>query len=70
MGDLRRWGEGFTREAGFANLGYPFDAILAAVTPTTNNVTYAADDYRFIWPIPTREMQVNPQLAGQQNPRY
>ena len=32
--------------------------------------TFSADDYRFTWPIPQAEMDVNPQLRGQQNPGY
>ena len=70
LSDLRRWGNGFTREAGFTQLGAPLDAIETVVTPTTNGLSYQANDYRFIWPIPFREMQVNPQVKGQQNPRY
>jgi hypothetical protein len=34
------------------------------------NLSYAAGDYRFVWPIPSDEIQVNPQLEGQQNPGY
>lgn len=75
LSDLRRWGNGFTREAGFEMLAsdpdlFVLSEIMEVVVPLTNNVTYAANDYRFVWPIPTREMQVNPQLTGQQNPRY
>lgn len=73
MGDLRRWGNGFKREAGFeyysgqqAELANIMDVIVNAA----NGLTYTADDYRFVWPIPTREMQVNPQLNGQQNRGY
>lgn len=28
------------------------------------------DDYRFLWPIPTSELNTNPTLAAQQNPGY
>ncbi len=74
LGDLRRWGNGFTREAGFEQLAgtqlEDLSYIMDVVVKTSNNVTYAADDYHFIWPIPTRDMQTNPQLKGQQNPRY
>lgn len=74
LGDLRRWGNGFTRKAGYdeligtelAVLGEVFEGIAAQ----TNGITYSATDYRFIWPIPTREIQVNPQIKGQQNPGY
>lgn len=74
LSDIRRWNTGFTREAGFdvfagtslAPLSYIMDVIVAQ----GEGLTYQPGDYRLIWPIPTREMQVNPQLAGQQNPRY
>ena len=74
LGDLRRWGNGFTREAGYDQFAGTELADLAelteAIAAQTDNITYAPDDYRFVWPIPTREMQVNPQLKGQQNPGY
>ena len=34
------------------------------------SLSYAADDHRFLWPIPKTEMDSNPNLAGQQNPGY
>ena len=34
------------------------------------SLSYAADDYRLLWPIPKTEMDSNPNLAGQQNPGY
>lgn len=74
LSDLRRWGNGFTREAGFENFAGSQLAVLAdimeVVLNKTNNVSYQPNDHRFIWPIPTREMQTNPQLEGQQNPGY
>lgn len=71
LSDLRRWGEGFTRTSGFDTfLGGIIADLENVIAPTTKNVTYTPTDYRFVWPIPFREMQVNPQLAGQQNPRY
>lgn len=74
LGDLRRWKQGFTREAGFGIFAgtslAPLAAIMEVVTPTSDNVTYSSDDYRYLWPIPLREMQTNPQLEGQQNKGY
>lgn len=74
LSDLRRWGNGFTREAGFDVFAgtqlAPLSYIMDVIVNQANNMTYQPNDYRFIWPIPTREMQVNPQLNGQQNPRY
>lgn len=74
LSDLRRWGNGFTREAGFEHFSgtqlAPLADIMDVVLNKTNNVKYQPNDYRFIWPIPTREMQTNPQIAGQQNPGY
>lgn len=37
---------------------------------STDNISYEPGDYRLVWPIPYREMSVNPQLKGQQNPGY
>lgn len=75
LSDLRRWGNGFTREAGFdIFMGdddlEPLAYIMEVVSNQTNNVSYQPTNYHFVWPIPTREIQANPQLAGQQNPGY
>lgn len=70
MGDLRRWGNGFTRQAGFDIFSNALKNIMGVIVNQANGLTYAADDYRFVWPIPTRELQVNPQLNGQQNRGY
>lgn len=74
LSDLRRWKQGFTREAGYdifvGTQLEPLAYIMDVVLKKTDNVTYQPNDNRFIWPIPTREMQTNPQLAGQQNPGY
>ena len=70
MGDLRRWGKGFTRNAGYDIFSNALKNIMEVVVNLADGVTYTSDDYRFVWPIPTREMQVNPQLNGQQNRGY
>lgn len=70
LSDLRRWNEGFKRTSGFGVFSGVLAELENAVAPVYNNITYQAGDYRFVWPIPFREMQVNPQLTGQQNPRY
>lgn len=74
LSDLRRWGKGFTRTDGYSIFAgtqlEPLSYIQDVIVKSSNNVTYTADDYRFLWPIPLREMQVNPQLQGQQNPRW
>ena len=62
--DLRRWKQGFRRTDG-AN----YDAdVLPLLTEVYLNVVYTGDDYRYTWPIPSGEMQVNPQMT--QNPGY
>lgn len=64
--DLRRWNLGFAR-----NPEHPENPDIANImVPTSAGVSYAADDYRFVWPIPSDEIQTNPQMAGQQNPGY
>lgn len=66
MSDLRRWGLGFSR-----NPEHPENpAIEDVLVVSGKNVSYAAGDHRFIWPIPSSEMETNPQLEGQQNPGY
>ena len=63
--DLRRWNLGFAR-----NPEHPESGVGAILVPTSSSVSYAADDHRFVWPIPSDELQTNPQMAGQQNPGY
>ena len=67
MSDLRRWKVGFNR-ADVNYLAYPQagDITVAA----GRSVVYQPDDHRYVWPIPSAELQVNPQMAGQQNPGY
>lgn len=66
MSDLRRWGLGFTRSG-----EYPLNpAINDIIVKAGTTVQYQPNDYRYVWPIPATEMQVNPHLAGQQNPGY
>lgn len=66
LGDLRRWGVGFER-----NPEHPENPDISSIlVATTVNVSYSADDHRFTWPIPSDELQTNPQMDGQQNPGY
>ncbi len=66
LSDLRRWKQGFDR-----NQPYTLDATIAANRSVVAlNVRYSDDDYRYVWPIPYEEMNINPQLAGQQNHGY
>ncbi len=66
MSDLRRWGLGFSR-----NPDHPENPDIDAILVTTGkDLSYPAGDYRFVWPIPTGEMEANPQLDGQQNAGY
>lgn len=68
ISDLRRWGLPCSR-----NLEYTDPAYADAKAPTVvagRAVEYTGDDYRYTWPIPSTEMQCNPQMKGQQNPGY
>ncbi|MCQ2076456.1 MAG: RagB/SusD family nutrient uptake outer membrane protein [Bacteroidaceae bacterium] len=66
MSDLRRWHIGFQR-----NPEHPENPTLSEIiTSQGAALSYAADDHRFVWPIPATEIQTNPQLDGQQNPGY
>lgn len=65
MFDLRRYHEGFTRSYLYAN-----ELVDQILVYAGKNVRYDVDDYRYVWPIPSAEINVNPQLVGQQNPGY
>ena len=66
LNDLRRWGVAFQR-----NGEYPANTdIEQFIVSSSLSCKYTADDTRYTWPIPTDEMEINPQLAGQQNPGY
>lgn len=55
--DLRRWNQGFVR-VGDHN------------TPTTHNISVAADDYHWLFPIPQAEMNAGDFSKEYQNPGY
>lgn len=66
MSDLRRWNLGFTRDG-----SYPINPAIENLFISTNvAVSFSAGDYRYVWPIPQHQMEINPQLKGQQNPGY
>ena len=67
MSDLRRWKLGFSR--GDASYGAPY-AEAADMVVKNGIISYQAGDHRFVWPIPSSEIQINPQMRGQQNPGY
>lgn len=64
--DLKRWGMGVKRE----NAAQVNDLVLYPGAETTTGLSKEANDPRMLWPIPKAEMDVNPQLKGQQNPGY
>lgn len=66
MSDLRRWGLGFQR-----NPSHPENPQIESILVTTSSsVSYEAGDHRYVWPIPSDEIQTNLQMQGQQNPGY
>lgn len=66
MSDLRRWNLGFTRDG-----SYPINPVVEDIFIATNvNVKFTPGDYRYVWPIPQHQMEINPQLKGQQNEGY
>lgn len=66
LSDLRRWKQGFNR-----NQPYDLNPLVAeTLSINALNVAYEDEDYRFVWAIPQAEMDINPNLAGQQNPGY
>lgn len=64
--DLRRWNMGFQRYG-----DHPENpALNSVIVAAGRELSYDKDDHRFIWPIPSTEMDANPNLKGQQNPGY
>ena len=67
LGDLRRWGDGFIRDGDYESIGYELNGY---IINSAVRVSFSPNDYRYVWPIPSAEMIVNPQMKGQQNPGY
>ncbi len=65
MGDLKRWNIGFKRGEAQEGAEYVIDKLSGG-----NVLGYEAGDYRFLWPIPSHEIDSNPQIKNQQNPGY
>lgn len=61
LNDLKRWHIGFSRSAGK-------DPTMLMPGAKYVSLSRPADDPFFLWPIPTNEMQANPQMK--QNPAY
>ena len=73
MGDLRRWKQGFSRNGDYSIIDQAANntsPLSGAVNPLGVTVSYNSGDFRYTWPIPSAEMDINPQLEGQQNPGY
>lgn len=68
LSDLRRWGLGFDRQAGFDAIG--MGSVMQIVVSSMDNIVYNPGDHLYVWPIPQFEFTVNPNVAGQQNPDY
>lgn len=66
LSDLRRWKVAWTRKIPYTIR----PGVDEAFNITAYNVSYSADDYRYVWPIPSSEMNVCPALKGQQNTGY
>lgn len=61
--DLKRWNIGCTRSDAFEGNNI-------VTIPAFRNLSYEAGDYRLTWPIPQHEMDINPNIQGQQNAGY
>ncbi|MCM1347999.1 MAG: RagB/SusD family nutrient uptake outer membrane protein [Firmicutes bacterium] len=70
ISDLRRWGLGFKRDNSYENLGSGYTPLPNLFISSDVSVVYQANDYRYTWPIPADEFDVNKQITGQQNPGY
>lgn len=65
MTDLKRWHQGVVRSAA-QNSSFTY----LPGNDATENLSKNANDYMMTWAIPQSEIDVNPQLEGQQNPGY
>ncbi len=63
LDDLRRWGLGFTRRD-------PQNTDIIQTGTTYDSMTQDATANKFTWGIPTRDITINPNIAGQQNPGW
>lgn len=70
ISDLRRWNEGFSRHVDYTGINDIYENTKNVVLQAGVAVTYREGDYKYVWPIPTAEMETNPQMKGQQNPGY
>jgi len=61
LDDLERWGLGFTRKA-------PQNTNFLLTGTNTVNLSVPANDYQFIWAIPSNDLSLNPNLK--QNPGW
>lgn len=66
MGDLRRWHLKMERKK-----EHPENPELEQfLWQATASIEYPADSPKYTWPIPQSELDINPQMKGQQNPGY
>ncbi|WP_417371094.1 RagB/SusD family nutrient uptake outer membrane protein [Gelidibacter japonicus] len=63
LDDLKRWGEGFERKD-------PQNEDLILTGPNYETLSKPVSDPKFIWAIPERDVTVNPNLKGEQNPGW
>lgn len=63
LDDLRRWGLGFSR-------GTPQNLSFIETGEDYEQKTVTADNPKFVWGIPARDMTINPNLKGNQNPGW
>ena len=61
--DLKRWGEGFERRA-------PQNTAILSPGADYYTKKVEANDNKFVWGIPARDITNNPSLKGQQNPGW
>jgi hypothetical protein len=61
LDDLKRWKLGLKRDT---------PQNVSVVIPVAVNLEKTANDNKFVWAIPSRDMTTNPNLEGQQNPGW
>ena len=67
LSTIRRFGKGYS---GRAAQPRATSLTLLMTGADYESKTVAATDYHLVWPIPSNEIQTNPNIASQQNPGY
>ncbi len=71
ISDLKRWGDGINQRVPQTGTNKDGEAVrLNQPGDSFEKLAIAANDFRFVWPIPSDEIYANQNLVSQQNPGW